>query len=115
MLTLASTGLFLVSAFVMAAFGQTTALVLTAVALWGLAFGGAASLFQTASARLAGRDTDMAQSMIVTTWNLAIAGGGVFGGAIVGFGSAGDLAWSAVLLLALTGCVVFLNRRAGFG
>ncbi|MEN5228854.1 MFS transporter [Brevundimonas naejangsanensis] len=114
-LTLASTGLFLVSAFVMAAFGQTTALVLTAVALWGLAFGGAASLFQTASARLAGRDTDLAQSMIVTTWNLAIAGGGVFGGAIVGFGSAGDLAWSAVLLLALTGCVVFLNRRVGFG
>jgi len=114
-LTLASTGLFLVSALVMAAFGQTTALVLTAVALWGLAFGGAASLFQTASARLAGRDTDMAQSMIVTTWNLAIAGGGVFGGAIVGFGSAGDLAWSAVLLLALTGCVVFLNRRVGFG
>ncbi|EKY24696.1 hypothetical protein HMPREF0185_03149 [Brevundimonas diminuta 470-4] len=53
--------------------------------------------------------------MIVTTWNLAIAGGGVFGGAIVGFGSAGDLAWSAVLLLALTGCVVFLNRRVGFG
>lgn len=114
-LTLASTGLFLVSALVMAAFGQTTALVLTAVALWGLAFGGAASLFQTASARLAGRDTDLAQSMIVTTWNLAIAGGGVFGGAIVGFGSAGDLAWSAVLLLALTGCVVFLNRRVGFG
>ncbi len=114
-LTLASTGLFLVSALLMAAFGQTTALVLTAVALWGLAFGGAASLFQTASARLAGRDTDLAQSMIVTTWNLAIAGGGVFGGAIVGFGSAGDLAWSAVLLLALTGCVVFLNRRVGFG
>ncbi len=114
-LTLASTGLFLVSALLMAAFGQTTALVLTAVALWGLAFGGAASLFQTASARLAGRDTDLAQSMIVTTWNLAIAGGGVFGGTIVGFGSAGDLAWSAVLLLALTGCVVFLNRRVGFG
>ncbi len=114
-LTLASTGLFLVSALLMAAFGQTTALVLTAVALWGLAFGGAASLFQTASARLAGRDTDLAQSMIVTAWNLAIAGGGVFGGAIVGFGSAGDLAWSAVLLLALTGCVVFLNRRVGFG
>ncbi|HAL06735.1 MAG TPA: MFS transporter [Brevundimonas sp.] len=114
-LTLASTCLFLGSALLMAAFGQTTALVLTAVALWGLAFGGAASLFQTASARLAGRDTDMAQSMIVTTWNLAIAGGGVFGGAIVGFGSAGDLAWSAVLLLALTGCVVFLNRRVGFG
>ncbi len=86
--------------------------MLTAVALWGLAFGGAASLFQTASARLAGRDTDLAQSMIVTTWNLAIAGGGVFGGAIVGFGSAGDLAWSAVLLLALTGCVVFL--KGGF-
>lgn len=114
MLALGSTSLFLVSTLVMAAFGQTTALVLTAIAVWGLAFGGAASLFQTASARLAGRDTDLAQSMIVTTWNLAIAGGGLLGGAIIWLGSARALPGSAALLLALTGWVVFRSRRVSF-
>ncbi|WP_436355796.1 MFS transporter [Brevundimonas sp. CEF1] len=113
-LALTSTGLFLFAALVLAAFGQTAGMVLPAIAVWGLAFGGAASLFQTASARVAGRDTDLAQSMIVTVWNLAIAGGGLLGGAIIRFGSADDLSWGAVLLLALTGCVVFLNRKVGF-
>lgn len=113
-LALTSTGLFLIAVLMLAAFGQTPGLVLTTVAVWGFAFGGAASLFQTASARVAGRDTDLAQSMIVTTWNLAIAGGGLLGGAILRFGSVGDLTWSAILLLATTGCVVFLNRKAGF-
>ena len=114
MLALGSTGLFLVSTLVMAAFGQATALMLTAIAVWGLAFGGAASLFQTASARLAGRDTDLAQSMIVTTWNLAIASGGLLGGAIIWLGSAPALPGSAALLLALTGWVVFRSRRVSF-
>lgn len=113
-LALASTGLFLVSALSLATFGQSPGWVLTAVAVWGIAFGGAASLFQTASARAAGQDTDQAQSMIVTTWNLAIAGGGLLGGAIVRVGSADGLPWSAALLLTMTTSLVFLNRRAGF-
>lgn len=113
-LALTSTGLFLFAGLVLAAFGQTTGMVLPAIAVWGLAFGGAASLFQTASARVAGRDTDLAQSMIVTVWNLAIASGGLLGGAIIRFVSVDALSWGAVLLLALTGCVVFLNRKVGF-
>ncbi|MNU73756.1 Purine efflux pump PbuE [compost metagenome] len=113
-LALASTGMFLVSAFVLAAFGETFGLVLAAIVVWGLAFGGAASLFQTASARVAGKDTDLAQSMIVTTWNLAIAGGGLLGGAIVRLGGAADLSWSAALLLTITGWVILRHHREGF-
>ena len=113
-LALTSASLFLFAALVLAAFGQTASMVLPAIAVWGLAFGGAASLFQTASARVAGHDTDLAQSMIVTVWNLAIAGGGLLGGAIIRFGSVDDLSWGAVLLLGLTGCVVFLNRKVSF-
>ena len=112
-LTMASTGLFLVAGLLLAAFGQVTGMALLAIAVWGLAFGGAASLFQTASARVAGRDTDLAQSMIVTVWNLAIAGGGLLGGVIV-LAGADVLSWSAAFLLTVTGCVIFLNRRVSF-
>ncbi|GEM_PF-2433762 len=106
--------MFLVSAFVLAAFGETFGPVLAAIVVWGLAFGGAASLFQTASARVAGKDTDLAQSMIVTTWNLAIAGGGLLGGAIIRLGGAADLSWSAALLLTITGWVILRHHKEGF-
>ena len=53
------------------------------IGLWGLAFGGAASLFQTALAKRAGDATDVAQSMLVTAWNVAIAGGGIVGGLLL--------------------------------
>lgn len=70
-----------------------------AVALWGLGYGGAATLFQTALARNAGEVADIATSMLVTGWNLAIAGGGILGGLLLqGIGPA-SLSWSVLLLL----------------
>ena len=54
-----------------------------AVAAWGLAFGGAATLFQTALAKAGGEAADVAQSMLVTAWNIAIAGGGLIGGLLL--------------------------------
>ncbi len=50
-LTLASTLLFGLAAAVLGAAGQVPLLVYAAVGVWGLAFGGAATLFQTALAR----------------------------------------------------------------
>lgn len=70
---------------------------------WGLGFGGAATVFQTAAARAAGPAADVAQAMIVTTWNLAIAGGAILGGYLLdGFG-AGVLPAAALLLLIVAG------------
>lgn len=113
-LTLASIGLFLAAALVLGVFGGRPWLVLAAVAVWGAAFGGAATLFQTASARVAGEATDLAQSMIVTAWNLAIAGGGVIGGLILGEQGAGGLAWCVAALLATAWILVKFDRGAGF-
>jgi predicted MFS family arabinose efflux permease len=80
--------------------------VYAAALFWGLGFGGAATVFQTASARAAGPAADMAQAMIVTTWNLAIAGGAVLGGYLLdGFG-AGLLPAAALLLLVVAGICV---------
>jgi predicted MFS family arabinose efflux permease len=97
------------------ALGSTPVAIYAGIVLWGLAFGGTATLFQTASAKAAGDHADIAQSMIVTVWNLAIAGGGLAGGLILeGFGARG-LAWSIVPLLILACFCAQCARTAGAG
>ena len=96
-------------------FGRVMASIAYPAALiWGLTFGGAATLLQTASADTAGGDADLAQSMIVTVWNAAIAGGGVSGGLLLqAFGPASFP--PAVLLLALVAATLArASRSAGF-
>ncbi len=112
-LTLASIMLFGVAAAVLGMGAGTPPLVYGAVALWGLAFGGAATLFQTASAKAAGAAADLAQSMLVTVWNTAIAGGGLLGGLLLE--SAGVDAFAPALLLLLAAAVgVTLASTRGF-
>jgi predicted MFS family arabinose efflux permease len=84
-LTVASTVLFGLAAAALGGAGGTNgaAIVYGAVAAWGLAFGGAATLFQTALSRAGGEAADVAQSMLVTAWNIAIAGGGLAGGLLL--------------------------------
>ncbi|GAA5233538.1 MFS transporter [Verticiella sediminum] len=113
-LTLASTALFGLSALTLGVAGDAPAAVYAAVAAWGLAFGGAATLFQTAIAKTAGNAADIAQSMLVTAWNMAIAGGGIIGGVLLdGLGVA---AFSPALLALLiaTLVVAWAARHHGF-
>lgn len=114
LLTLISTVLFALSAFVLGVMNDMPAAVYMAVAVWGLSFGGAATLFQTAIARNAGHAADVAQSMLVTAWNLAIAGGGIVGGILLD--SLGSTAFSpAVVLLLLSAlAVIWAARLHGF-
>lgn len=110
LLTLISTVLFALSAFVLGVMNDMPAAVYMAVAIWGLSFGGAATLFQTAIARNAGDAADVAQSMLVTAWNLAIAGGGIVGGILLD--SLGSTAFSpAVVLLLLSALAVIWAAR----
>ncbi len=83
--------------------------LLLASALWGVAFGAVPTLFQTAVARRAGAAADLAQSMLVTGWNLAIAAGGMAGGVVLQSVGAGQLAWLPLLLLAV--CAAWLWAR----
>ncbi|WP_437890299.1 MFS transporter [Phytobacter sp. V91] len=94
-LTLLSIGLFLMAALLL----PLHAAIWWAVALWGLAFGGAATLFQTEMVHRAEAATDVAQSMLVTVWNLAIAGGGMLGGLLLE--SSGVSGFAPVLFLLL--------------
>ena len=76
--------------------------LLLATILWGVAFGAVPTLFQTALARRAGAAADLAQSMLVTGWNLAIAAGGVAGGVLLQAGGPNQLGWLPLLLLAVS-------------
>ena len=112
-LTLASIALFALAATILGA-GSGMTIVYAGVVLWGLAFGGAPTLFQTATASAAGESADVAQSMLVTVWNLAIAGGGIAGGMLLGATGAGAIPWVLVALLATAWVVAWRARRHAF-
>jgi predicted MFS family arabinose efflux permease len=113
-LVLISCGLFIAAMLVLALWGSQPWLIYSAVAIWGLSFGGMATLLQTALAKSAGASADAAQSMLVTAWNLAIAGGGVAGAVLLQGPGVQVFAWvvGALLLVALG--VAINARRQGF-
>ena len=113
-LTLLSTALFACAAVALWLRGDNPAIIYGAAAVWGLAFGGCATLFQTASAKTAGPAADLAQSMLVTTWNTAIAGGGIVGGLLLDRLGVGAFAPSVLVLLAAAFAVTLVARAHGF-
>ena len=114
MMTLASTVLFGLSAVALGLAADSPAVVYAAVAAWGLAFGGVPTLFQTALADAAGEAADVAQSMLVTAWNLAIAGGGMAGGLLLAQFGGWAFPPAVLMLLLVTLLVVGLAKRNGF-
>lgn len=99
-LTFTGIGLFLAAVLILALTTGAPLAIYGAALIWGLAFGGSATVFQTASARAAGPAADVAQAMIVTAWNIAIFGGAVAGGVILESVGAGGLSWTGIALLA---------------
>jgi predicted MFS family arabinose efflux permease len=85
-----------------------------ATVAWGLAFGGAATQLQTASADAAGADADVAQAMITAVWNLAIFGGAAVGGALLATAGAGSIPWALIVLIAIALTIVGIYRRHAF-
>ncbi|MER8233081.1 MFS transporter [Streptomyces sp. NPDC094049] len=113
-LTLAGTFLFAAGAAGLAAPAAGTALVLTAAALWGLGWGGAPALLQTAVAEAGGEHADTAQTMLVSLWNAAMAAGGLAGGVLLDGLGAGTLPWGVLLLLVPVAALVTGARVHGF-
>jgi predicted MFS family arabinose efflux permease len=114
MLTLASTLIFASAVLTLDAAGNAPIVIYGVAAAWGLAFGGAATLFQTALAKAAGEATDAAQAMLVTVWNAAIAGGGMMGGVLLDRVGVGAFFPVLLLLLGATFAMVWSAKRSGF-
>ena len=110
-LTLCSLAGFALASLLLGIAGQQPWLVWPAIVAWGLTFGGAPTLLQTAVADAAGEGADVAQSMLVTIFNLGIAGGGVVGGLLLQSQGALSLPW-AMAALAVAGLVLVWSARS---
>jgi predicted MFS family arabinose efflux permease len=84
------------------------------VAVWGLTFGGAGTLLQTALADTAGDGADVALSMNVVAWNSAIAGGGLAGGLLLDTWGVASFPPVLVVLLAIGFFIAWSARTHGF-
>lgn len=111
---LASLAAFMLACAALGLGGGEPSVVLAAVALWGLTFGGAATLLQTASADAAGDGMDVAQAMVTTAWNAAIAGGGIIGGLLLSRLGAGSFPWAMLAALLLALAVAWRAKVHGF-
>ncbi|MFI0778283.1 MFS transporter [Streptomyces sp. NPDC021212] len=112
--TLLSLAGFALASLVLGAMGTSVPMVFLGIVVWGVTFGGAPTLLQTANADAAGDAADVAQSMFVTVFNLAVAGGGVFGGLLLESAGAGSIPWVLLGLTLLATAVVALAHRHGF-
>jgi len=113
-LTVSSIVLFGLAALALAIWSRSPPIIYLGVGVWGLAFGGIATLFQTAAANASGMAADVGQALIVTVWNMAIAVGGAVGGLLLETHGAASLPWALVSLLALALLVTWRACRHGF-
>ncbi len=111
---LASLTLFALISLGLALDGHSPLMVTLCVAIWGLTFGGAATLLQTAIADATGEQGDMAQSLVVVSWNLAIAGGGLSGGILLNTAGVGIFPWTMLVLLLAALIIAWCAKSHGF-
>ena len=95
-------------------FSGSAAAIYAGVLIWGLTFGGAATLLQTALADAAGEGADVALSMNVVVWNSAIAAGGLMGGVLLDQWGAGSFPWVLMVLLLVSLAIASRAHEHGF-
>ena len=113
-LVLSSLTIFAVSTAILATLGSNPIVFVVSVVLWGMSFGGAAPLLQTALADASGPDADVANSMLTTVANLAIFGGGALGGIALGASGPGFFPFAALVMIVVVIIVVVAARVHGF-
>ncbi|WP_345784473.1 MFS transporter [Stenotrophomonas chelatiphaga] len=111
---LASLATFFAISVVLALAQGLQPVVYGCVAVWGLTFGGAATLLQTALADSAGEGADVALSLNVVAWNSVIAGGGVVGGVLLDQWGPQTFPAAMAVLLAIGFLIAWRARVHGF-
>lgn len=113
-LVLLAIGSFAAVAILLIATGGQGIAVYAGAIVWGLGFGGAGAMMQTASADAAGDGVDLAQAMVTTAWNLAIAAGGALGGALLTAGGTRLLPPVVAALALVALAIAVAGRRYAF-
>lgn len=107
---LLSLATFAATACVFGFFSQSVIVIYVGTFVWGLTFGGAATLLQTALADTAGEGADVALSMNVVAWNGAIAIAGLFAGVLLDQVGVVSFPW-VLLVLLLAGLWIAVGAR----
>lgn len=111
---LASLATFAAVAVLLGVLSPSAPAIYVGTFIWGLTFGGAATLLQTALADAAGEGADVALSMNVVVWNSAIAGGGLLGGVLLGHWGVAAFPWVLFGLLLGSLTIALRARAHGF-
>lgn len=111
---LASLALFALVTVTLVLSARSVIVIYACTAIWGLTFGGAATLLQTALADAAGDSADTALSMNVVAWNAAIAAGGLAGGFMLETWGVAAFPWAMLALICVGFTVAWSSRAHGF-
>ena len=115
MLVLVSLAGFSLIALILGLWSEHAMVVFGSVALWGLTFGGAATLLQTALAQATDEQgVDLVMPINTTVWNLAIALGGIIGGVLLTQWGAASFSWVMLALSLVALFVAGSAKRYGF-
>ena len=111
---LAALTLIAVAMLILGLAARVPAALLAAAALWGMAFGGAPTLLQTALVDASGpASADVATALQTTVYNVGIAAGSLAGGLVLGAAGAATLPWvTLAFTVAALGAVAAARRRA---
>ncbi|NEB79097.1 MFS transporter [Streptomyces sp. SID14478] len=110
-LTIVGAVLFLAACGLLAVLPTSLFAVYAATVLWGLGWGGVATLLQTAVTDAGG---DRGQALFVATCNSSIAGGGALGGVLLGTLGPDAFPWTGLALLAPVLLIVLAARTHAF-
>lgn len=113
-LTLASLSAFALSSIALCIGSRNTLVIYPAVIVWGITFGGAATLLQTACSDAAGVGADIAPSLVATAWNIAIATGGITGGFLLAHFGASTFPYAVTLLVSVALGIALISGERGF-
>lgn len=106
--------IFALSALLMGIKSDSQEIIYLSLVLWGVTFGGAATLLQTALADAAGDGAEVALSVSVVAWNVAIALGGVTGGILLEKIGVSAFPWVMLVLIVIAWLISLGSRRHGF-
>lgn len=113
-MVLASLAAFALTALLFGVGARDPLIIFIGVVVWGVTFGGAATLLQTALADAAGTGADVALSMNVVAWNAAIAAGGIAGGVLLDRLGVGAFPWTVAMLLAAAFTIAWSSPSHAF-
>lgn len=110
-LTITATVLFMTASVVLITSAGSLVAVYAAMVLWGLGWGGVATLLQTAVTDAGG---ERGQALFVTVCNSSIAGGSAIGGILLGNFGPASFPWTTLALLTLALALVITARAHAF-